>query len=163
MPAAPSAPTPNVGGSGALKVGMEDFGVNGPLVRRLIERAGTITMEEAADLYRAQAARTLLQGSEAMRLAVAKGRSTAARAHLEPEYDHARHVAASTWRHALPETQGPWLLTGQAIANAAGARVVSGSLDDRTFQLLTGAWRQAIGWLEPVGPGVHTREHALIG
>ena len=154
---------PNAGHFGALKKGMEDFGVNGHLVRRLIERAGTITMEEAADLYRAQAARTLLQGSETMRLAVARGRSTAARAHREPEYDRARHVAATAWRHALPETQGPWLLTGQAIANAAGALVVSGSLDDRTFQLLTGAWRQAIGWLEPMGPGIHTREHALIG
>jgi hypothetical protein len=163
MPAGLPPADPNAGESGALKLGMEDFGVNGHLVRRLIERAGSITMEEAADLYRAQAARTLLQGSEAMRLAVVRGRTVASRAHLEPEYERARHVAASAWRHALPETQGPWLLTGQAIANAAGALVVSGSLDDKTFQLLTGAWRQAIGWLEPVGPGLHTREHALIG
>jgi hypothetical protein len=140
---------------------MEALGVESPLVRRLIERSGRITMDEAADLYRAQAARTLVQGSEAMRLAVARGRTAAARAHLEAEYDRARHVAASTWRHSLPETQGPWLLTGQAIANAAGALVVTGLLDDGTFQLLTGAWRQAIGSLEPVGPGIHTGEHAL--
>ena len=142
---------------------MEEFGYHGHLVRRLIERAGTITIDEAVDLYRAQAARTLLQGSEAMRQALATARQVAARTHVEPEYDRARHVAASTWRHALPEVQGPWLLTGQAIVNAAGALVVSGSLDDRSFQLLTGAWRQAIGWLEPVGPGLHTREHARVG
>ena len=96
-----------------------------------------------------------------MRLAVAKGRSTATRVHLEAEYDRARHVAASAWRHALPETQGPWLLTGQAIANAAGDR---GERVARRPGVPAAhrAWRQAIGWLEPVGPGVHTREHALI-
>ena len=66
---------------------------------------------------------------------------------------HACAMTASAWRSSLPETRGPWLLVGEAIASAAGGLVVNDTLDDKAFQLLVGPWRQAIGTMTPVRPG----------
>lgn len=115
-----------------------------------------LTIDEAADVYRGHVARILIQGSQSERLALLQARRAAANAGLRPEYEQARRAAATAWRRALPETQGPWLIVGAAIANAAGAVVVEDVLDDRPFQLLVGPWRQAIGILTPVGPGGRT-------
>lgn len=135
---------------------MGKFGPATTLVEHLIARAGALTLDEAVDIYHAHAARVLIQGSGAERLGLVRARRAAARAGLLGEYERARHTAASAWRHALPETQGPWLMVGAAIANAAGALVVEEALDDKLFQLLTGPWHQAIGRLTPMGPGALT-------
>jgi hypothetical protein len=135
---------------------MREYGPPLSAVDRLIQRAGALTIDEAADLYRAHANRILIQGCEAERLAVARARRTARKADRLPLFEQARHAAARAWRHALPETQGPWLTVGAAIANAAGALVVEDILDDKSFQLLMGPWQQAIGMLVPVGPGAGT-------
>ena len=135
---------------------MGTYGPATTLVERLIARAGKLTLDEAADVYHAHAARLLIQGTGAERLGLVKARRAATRAGLLGEYERARHAAASTWRHALPETQGPWLMVGAAIANAAGALVIEDSLDDKLFHLLAGPWHQAIGRLTPMGPGTLT-------
>ena len=132
---------------------MGKYGPATAFVDRLIERAGHLTLDEAADIYQAHAARMLIQGSDAERLALGRARRTAVRVKLLPEYERARHAAASAWRHGLPETQGPWLMVGAAIANAAGAYVLEDVLEDKPFHLLAGPWQQAIGTLVPVGPG----------
>ena len=132
---------------------MGTYGPSTTVVARLIERASSLTLDEAADIYQAHAARVLIQGSGAERLGLVHARRAAARAGLLGEYERARHAAASAWRHALPETQGPWLMVGSAIANAAGALVIGDALDDKLFHLLTGPWNQAIGSLTPMGPG----------
>ena len=135
---------------------MGKYGPASMLVERLIARAGTLTLDEAADVYHAHAARVLIQGTGAERLGLVQARRAATRAGLLGEYERARHAAASTWRHALPETQGPWLMVGAAIANAAGALVIEDVLDDKLFHLLAGPWHQAIGTLTPMGPGTLT-------
>ena len=147
---------------------MGKYGAASTLVERLIARAGNLTLDEAADIYQAHAARVLIQGSEIERLGLVRARRAAVRAGLLSEYERARHAAASAWRQALPETQGPWLMVGAAIANAAGALVIDDLLDDKLFQLLTGPWSQAIGTLAPispatlipVGPGVPAAERS---
>ncbi len=135
---------------------MGKYGPASTLVDRLVARAGALTLDEAADIYQAHAARVLIQGTGAERVGLVKARRAATRAGLLGEYERARHAAASAWRHGLPETQGPWLMVGSAIANAAGALVIEDSLDDKLFQLLTGPWHQAIGQLTPMGPGLLT-------
>jgi hypothetical protein len=135
---------------------MGKYGPASTLVERLVVRAGNLTLDEAVDIYQAHAARVLIQGTGPERVGLVKARRTAIRAGLLDEYEQARHAAASAWRHGLPETQGPWLMVGAAIANAAGAVVVEDSLDDKLFQLLTGPWHQAIGQLTPMGPGTMT-------
>jgi hypothetical protein len=135
---------------------MREYGSPLSAIDRLIQRAGMLTIDEAADLYRAHANRILIQGSEAERLANARARRTAGKADRLPQFEQARHAAARAWRHALPETQGPWLTVGAAIANAAGALVVEDLLDDKSFQFLIGPWQQSIGTLTPVGPGIGT-------
>ena len=135
---------------------MGKYGPASTLVDRLVARAGALTLDEAADIYQAHAARVLIQGTGAERIGLVKARRAATRAGLLGEYERARHAAASAWRHGLPETQGPWLMVGSAIANAAGALVIEDSLDDKLFQLLTGPWHQAIGQLTPMGPGILT-------
>ncbi|MGH2379844.1 MAG: hypothetical protein ACRDG7_01330 [Candidatus Limnocylindria bacterium] len=132
------------------------MGYYGPasiLVDRLIARAGSLSIDEAFDIYRAHGARVLLKGAAAEREALLQARRAARTARLHPEYEAARQAAATSWRRGLPETQGPWLMVGSAIANAAGALVVEAGLDEDPFQLLIGPWRQAIGPLVPVGPG----------
>jgi hypothetical protein len=131
-------------------------GVRSP-VDRLIEQAGSLTLDEAVDIYRAHAARMLIQGSGAERRALIAARRAATRAGLAVQYERARHAAATAWRHGLPETQGPWLAVGAAIANAAGALVVEEVLDDKLYRLLIGPWQQAMDTMTPVGPGVHER------
>jgi len=135
---------------------MGDLGPAASGIYALIERAGMLTIDEAADLYRAHANRILIQGSEAERLALARARRVASKAGRRTEFEEARHAAARAWRNALPETQGPWLTVGAAIANAAGALIVEDILDEKPFQLLVGPWRQAIGMLTPMGPGIGT-------
>ena len=133
---------------------METYAPARSVVERLIERAGNLTIDEAADVYQAHAARILIQGFAAERDALIRARRAAIRARRLPEYEQARHAAATAWRHALPETQGPWLAVGAAIANAAGALVIEDVLDEKVFNLLIGPWQQAIGSLVPVGPGM---------
>jgi hypothetical protein len=137
---------------------LRDYGPASSLVRRLIEQAGGMTLDDAADLYRARASHLLLKGVAADRRAAAQAERAAAAAGLAAEYERARHDSVTAWRRALPETQGPWLVVGQAVANAAGALVVNGVVDHTTFQHLFGPWRQAMGTLVPVGPGVASRE-----
>lgn len=87
-------------------------------VDQLVQHAAELTLDEAADLYRAYAAHILIQGSDAERQALARARARAARSQRLDEYEHARHAAAAAWRTALPFTSGPWLAVGRAIANA---------------------------------------------
>jgi hypothetical protein len=134
------------------------YGPATTLVEHLVQQAGMLTLDEAADLYRAHGAHLLIQGNEKQRLALARARRAAATYGRESEYELARHDAAAAWRRALPTTQGPWLLVNQAITNAAGALVVSDVLDQKSFLQLIGPWRQALGSLAPVGPGVGARE-----
>lgn len=134
----------------AVSTGVGEYGA----ASRLIERAGGLTIDEAVDIYRAHAARMLIQGTGAERHALIEARRAATRTGCATEYEQARHAAATAWRHALPETQGPWLAVGAAIANAAGALVVADALDDKAYQLLVGPWQQAIGTMTPVGPGM---------
>jgi hypothetical protein len=141
---------------------MATYGPSNLLVHQLIARAGNLTMDEAADLYQAHAARLLIQGPAAERLALRRARQVAARAGRLHEYEEARHAAVTAWRHALPETQGPWLLVGAAIANAAGALVIEDVLDDAPFQVLIGAWQQALGRMVPVGPGLDIAERTPL-
>lgn len=139
---------------------MGEFGPATPIVTRLVDRAGSISLEEAVDLYRAHATRILVHGSAAERRAIVDGRRAAVRIGLEPEYDRARRSAVTAWRHRLPAAEGPWLLVGAAIANAAGALVVHDSLDHEAYDLLVGPWRQALGLMTPVGPGIPVGEAA---
>lgn len=148
--------------AGAVKWGMGEYGAASELVHRLIERAGALTSDEAADLYEAYAARLLIDGPASQRVALLRARGAAARAGLEPQYEHARQAAATAWRRALPQPQGPWLVVGAAIGNAAGALVVADVLDDEPFHVLIGPWRQAIGSLTPVGPGISSSAHSLV-
>jgi hypothetical protein len=139
-----------------------EYGPASTLVHRVIDQAGALTVDEAADLYRAYAARILIHGEEAERRALAEARRAAAIAGLERQYEQARHAAARAWRQALPPEQGPWLMVGRAIANAAGAFVVDDVLNHKHFELLIGPWRQAFGMLTPVGPGVRSREDSAL-
>ena len=137
------------------------MGQNGALstaVDYLIRRAGELTIDEAADLYRARAAHVLLHGHAADQRALIHAERTAVRTGRLAEYEQARRAAASAWRGALPEVQGPWLVVGSAIANAAGALVLADELNREDFTTLTGPWRQAIGTMVPVGPGQPTRQ-----
>lgn len=140
-----------------VSTGMGEFGANSWVVERLVERAGGLTLDEAADIYHARATRLLIYGA-ANNQALADARRVAIRVKRQTEYEKARHTAATAWRAALPEMQGPWLMVGAAIANAAGALVLEDVLDPQTFRLLIGPWQQAIGRLVPVGPGTgHTQ------
>jgi hypothetical protein len=134
------------------------YGPATTLVEQLVQKAGSLTLDDAADLYRAHGAHLLIQGTEKQHLALARARRAAASYGRESEYELARRDAAMAWRRALPTTQGPWLLVNQAIANAAGALVVSDILDQKSLLQLIGPWRQAMGSLSPVGPGVGARE-----
>jgi hypothetical protein len=140
---------------------MGEYGPASSQVHSLIERVRQLTLEEAADLFDSHATRILLHGSDAERRALARARRAARVSSLEPEYLGARHDAATAWRQALPDGRGPWLLVGQAIANAAGALVVATALDEKEAQLLLGPWRQTMGTLEPVGPGFRRHQPAL--
>ena len=134
------------------------YGAHSAAVEYVIRRAGALTMDEAADIYRARATRLLLDGDAADQRAAMNAERTAARTRRLAEYEAARHAAVSAWRRALPEVQGPWLVVGSAIANAAGALVLADVLDPKDFTALIGPWRQAIGSMVPVGPGQPSRE-----
>jgi len=140
---------------------MGDYGPASSQVYSLIDHVGHISLDEAGDLFDAHATRILIHGWDAERLALARARTASVHAALEPEYLRARHDAAAAWRQSLPDGRGPWLLVGQAIANAAGALVVFTALDEKEVQLLLGPWRQTMGSLEPVGPGLRRRVPAL--
>jgi hypothetical protein len=133
---------------------------------RIISHAGTLSLDEAADLYRAYAARILIDGQTVERQALAEARRVAHRSGVLDDYEAIRRAAVRAWRRALPEEQGPWLFVGRAIANAAGAVYLQSWLDHETYLLLVGPWRQAVGLLTPVGPGSATAAetpHGLIG
>ena len=137
---------------------MGDYGPASALVEGLIERAGSLTLDDAADLYRARASHLLIHGVAADRRAALQAEQAAALAGLTGAFERARHDAVTAWRQALPETHGPWLIVGQAIGNAAGALVVNGLIDDKAFQQLFSPWSQALGTFVPVGPGVRSRQ-----
>jgi hypothetical protein len=129
------------------------YGAFSDAVEDLVRRAGELTIDEAADVYRARATHVLIHGHAADQRARIVAERTAAETGRTAEYERARHAAVTAWRHALPEVQGPWLVVGSAIANAAGALVLADVLSREDFTTLTGPWRQAIGNLVPVGPG----------
>jgi hypothetical protein len=139
---------------------MGDYGAATELVDRLIGRVGALSGEEAVDLYEAYAARILIDGPGPLRVALLRARRVAAQAGLQTQYETARQAAATAWRRALPRGQGPWLVVGAAIGNAGGALVIQGMLDESAFQVLIGPWRQAIGTLTPVGPGIGRAERS---
>ena len=143
---------------------MGKYGAASTAVEYVIRRAGELTLDEAADIYHARATRLLLDGHAAEKRARLKAERTAIRTRRLPEYQEARRLAASAWRGALPEVQGPWLMVGAAIANAAGALILEEMLDQKDLALLLGPWRQAIGTMVPVGPGPRSRErsHARV-
>ncbi len=148
------AGVPNELGLWCVSRGMGDYGPATPQVRQLLERVARITIDDAVDLYEARVARILIHGPQAEREALHRALRAAKSAGLEREYIQARHDAANVWRNALPEAQGPWLLVGQAISNAAGAWVMYTALSDKQFQALIGPCRVALGCMEPVGPGI---------
>ena len=108
-----------------------EYGPASALVNRVIEQAGTLTIDEAADLYRAYGARILIHGQEAERRALAEARRAAAIATLEPEYEQARHAAAKAWRHAVPgsRARGSWLAAPSPNIHSANEWCVDGALD----------------------------------
>jgi hypothetical protein len=130
------------------------YGALGAAAEYVIRRAGELTFDEAADIYRARATRLLLDGHAADQRALIRAERIARQTRRMSEYERARHAAASAWRGALPEVQGPWLVVGSAIANAAGALVLADVLDPRDFTALVGPWRQAMGTMVAVGPGL---------
>jgi len=102
----------------------------------------------------------LLIDAAADQQAFVDARRIAGRTRQVPEYENARHAAARAWRAALPQVQGPWLIVGAAIANAAGALVLENVLDRKTFLTLAGPWQQAIGTLVAVGPGAGSAQRS---
>jgi hypothetical protein len=128
--------------------------IGSPAADAIILHAGRLTMDEAVDLYSAYATRILVEGQEHELQALARARHVAKRAGVLDEYDAIRRAAVHAWRGALPEVQGPWILVGRAIANAAGAVYLQRDLDHDTYMALIGPWRQAVGLLVPVGPGI---------
>ena len=157
---APALRAPNAGTKGCVSTGMGKYGAANTCVEYVVRRAGELTLDEAADIYHARATRLLLDGHAADKRARLTAERTAIRTRRLPEYQEARHRAASAWRGALPEVQGPWLVVGSAIANAAGALVLEEMLDQKDLALLLGPWRQAIGTMVPVGPGQGSRERS---
>jgi hypothetical protein len=137
---------------------VEQYGALRTAVEDLIRHAGELTIDEAADLYRARVMHVLIHGHAADHRARLHAERAAARTGRLVEYEGARRAAASAWRGALPEVQGPWLVVGSAIANAAGALVLADELSRDDFTALTGPWRQAIGTMVPVGPGQSVRQ-----
>jgi hypothetical protein len=139
---------------------MGEYGPATSLVCDLIERAGGMTLDDAADLYRARASHLLLKGVAADRRAATEAERAAAAAGLAGEYGRARHDPVTAWRRALPETTGamagPWPGYSQF-----GRRTGVNGVDEKTFQDLFAPWRQAMGTLVRVGPGVASRQHAL--
>ena len=130
-------------------------------VDRIIGHAASLSIDQAADLYRAYAARILIDGQTAESQALREARRAARRAGVLDEYEATRRAAVRAWRSALPAEQGPWLFVGRAISNAAGAVFIQASLDQDTYQTLAGPWRQAIGMLTPVGPGVEASSRPI--
>ena len=137
---------------------MGQYGALSTAVEDLIRRAGELTIDDAADLYRARAMHVLIHGHDADRRARINAERMAVSMGRLVEYEQARRAAASAWRGALPEVQGPWLVVGSAIANAAGALVLADELSREDFTSLTAPWRQAFGTFVPVGPGQPTRQ-----
>jgi hypothetical protein len=129
------------------------YGAFSTAVEDVIRRAAELTIDEAADLYRARAMHVLIHGHAADQRARIHAERMAASLGRLVEYEGARRAAATAWRGALPEVQGPWLVVGSAIANAAGALVIADELSRDDFTSLTAPWRQAIGSMVPVGPG----------
>jgi hypothetical protein len=133
---------------------MGEYGPASQLVDRLIDRVRLLTPDEAADLFRARAYRAVDRGEDADRVAHNEAARAAAVTGRRKEYWAARRAASAAWQHARQGTVGPWLSVGVAVADAAGALVVEDLLSARTFDMLFGPWQQAIGRLQPVGPGV---------
>jgi hypothetical protein len=140
-------------GLSTVDIGMGYYGPASVIVHRLVERAERLTIEEAADLYRARSARTLIAGAEAERRALGRAVRAARTSGREEAYHVAREVAVAAFSRARQGTSGPWLIVSGAVANAAGALVVEDMLEQKPFDLLFGPWEQAMGRLTPVGPG----------
>lgn len=124
---------------------MGEYGPASPLVHQLIERARTLTFDEAADLFRARAMRTLVHGVEEERRAHLRATRAAAVTGRQEQYRTARHAAAVAWRSARCNTSGPWLSVSVAVANAAHALVVEDALEAKFFAMLFGPRQTALG------------------
>jgi hypothetical protein len=132
---------------------MGEYGPASVLVERLIEYAEHLSEEEAADLFRARAVRSLTHGPVEERRAHAVAARAAAVAGRGKEYRAAAQAAAAAWGRARHASASVRLTVGVAVANAASALVVEDLLPADAFELLFGPWQQAIGRLIPVGPG----------
>ena len=141
---------------------MGEYGPASSLVGRLIDRIERLTADEAADLFVARAYRTMDRGTDEGRHARADAVRAATITARHREYRAARRAAAAAWRSARRGTVGPWLSVGAAVADAAGALVLEDVLDSRTFDMLFGPWQQAIGRLQPTGPGVLFSERVPV-
>jgi hypothetical protein len=141
---------------------MGEYGPATVLVQRLIEHAGHLTEEEAADLFRARAYRTLSHGPLEERRAHAVAARAAAIAGRTAEFRAAAQAAAAAWGRARHVSASIRLTVGVAVANAAGALVLEDVLPADAFDTLFGPWQQAIGKLIPVGPGYAFAERGLV-
>jgi len=145
---------PSLGHS--YQAGMISFGPNSEAVQRMIERARRISNEDAHAVLNARASFVGMRAADdaersALRRAVVSARRSK---RLEP-YLAARHAASDAFRQARRGEVGPWLGVSAAIANAAGALVVSDLLELEDFEVLYRPWRSAIHGAElvAVGPG----------
>jgi hypothetical protein len=141
---------------------MGEYGPATVLVERLIEHAEHLTDEEAADLFRARAVRTLSRSVIEERRAHAIAARAAAVAGRAVEYQAAAQAAAAAWGRARHVSASMRLTVGVAVANAASALVVEDLLPADAFDILFGPWQQAIGRLIPVGPGYAFAERGLV-
>jgi hypothetical protein len=141
---------------------MGEYGPASVLVQRLIDHAEQLTEEEAADLFRARAYRTLNYGPVEERRAHAVAARAAAVAGRATEYRAAAQAAAAAWGRARHVSVSMRLTVGVAVANAASALVVEDLLPADAFDILFGPWQQAIGRLIPVGPGYAFADRGLV-
>ena len=140
---------------------MSEFGPATVLVHRLIEKSEQLTDDEAVDLFRARAYRTMSRGPLEERKARAIAARAAAVAGRGAEYRAAGRAAAAAWARARHGNLGIRLTVGVAVANAASALVLEDVLPDDAFDMLFGPWQQAIGRMIPVGPGTAFADRTL--
>ena len=123
-------------------------------VERLIERAGSLTLDEAVDIYRAHAARWLIQGSGAERQALIQARRAATRSRLAVNTSVLGMQPRQHGGTASPTPRAPgwrWELRSPMQPARWSSRTYSTT---SPYDLLIGPWQQAIGTMTPVGPGI---------
>jgi hypothetical protein len=140
---------------------MNDYGPKRDDVRRIIDRAAHLSVEDAQAIIAARLAWEPRRGTDDVeRRALRAAFRAAKRSKRLEAYEAARFDAAVTLRMARRGEVGPWLTVAAAVSNAAGATVVEDLLDPTDFEILYRWWRvgTAGAQLTPVGPG-----HAPFG